>query len=234
MNNELVSSTPTTTEIAENATRFAEFLSSETVTPVRKTITIIPNIIKDILDVTLEHKQLKIQDAQTRRKIELAQKYLSIYNEKLQHQTNLERERIHANSNVIIAEITQKRDSELAKIEAEKRIQLEKIESNERLKKADLQSRHELGLQKMNNQLKMFQMALQASNQRYFRQMKSAAKIQKEFSQLIEVITKKISKGTATEYDYHLIANLASLKIQALEKNFNICNGFLDMFSKGE
>ena len=234
MNNELVSSTQIATEIAENATRFTEFLSSNTVAPVRKTITIIPNVIKDILDVTLEHKQLKLQDSQLRHKVELAQKYLVMYNENSKRQTSLELEKIHANSNMTIAEIAQKRDCELAKIETEKEMKLSQIESNEHLKKAELQSQYELGKQQLDNQMKMFQMALQESNQRFYTQMKSAEKIQAEFSQLIKVITKKIVKGTATEYEYKALDNLASLKIQALQNNFNISDGFLHMFARGD
>lgn len=68
MDNTSVSSSEMTTEIVENASRFTEFLSSETVAPVRKSITIIPNIVADILDVALQHKTLEIQDNQFKQK----------------------------------------------------------------------------------------------------------------------------------------------------------------------
>lgn len=46
-----------TDEIVENASRVTEFLSSETIAPVSKGLTIIPNIVKDILDVALRNKE---------------------------------------------------------------------------------------------------------------------------------------------------------------------------------
>lgn len=59
-------------EIVDNASDFTEFLASESIVPIRKNITLIPNIVKDILDVVLDNRRLKIQDNQLKRKVELA------------------------------------------------------------------------------------------------------------------------------------------------------------------
>ena len=67
----IIPSSQISEEIVSNAIRFTEFLSSENVVPVRNSISIIPNVVADILDVALKHKTLKIQDSQFRRKAEL-------------------------------------------------------------------------------------------------------------------------------------------------------------------
>jgi hypothetical protein len=112
MNDELVPYSAV--KVVENASRFAEFLSSDTVAPVRTSITIIPNIVKDFLSIALEHKQLKIQDRQFRRRVELAQRYLDLHERNSQRQYSVELERIRANSEVAISEINQQRDRGLA------------------------------------------------------------------------------------------------------------------------
>ena len=86
MENQLAISSDMTTEVIDNASRFTEFLSSETVAPVRKSLTLIPNIIADILNVALENEKLKRQDKQFERKAEIIQSYLELQDRNLQRQ----------------------------------------------------------------------------------------------------------------------------------------------------
>lgn len=230
MDNQLEIYPSLSNEIVDNASHFTEFLSSDTVDPVRNTITVIPNIIKDILDVALENKKLKIQDSQFRRKAELAQRYLEFQDKNAQRKYHIELEKIHAQSETAIAEIEQKRDVELANIESTKITQLQKIESDERIELAKIQSKYELALQKQIYERKMFEKALRESNKRYKRQMKIIEKVQSELNALIRAITNKMINGTASDYEYRLLEQFSSLKIQALDKSFDISKGFLSMF----
>lgn len=76
----------------------------------------------------------------------------------------------------------------------------------------------------------MFEKALRESNKRYKRQMKNIEKVQSELNALIRAITNKMMNGTASDYEYKLLEHFSSLKIQALDKSFDISEGFLNMF----
>lgn len=153
MDNQLEAYSSVSNEIIDNASHFTEFLSSDTVEPVRNTITIIPNIVKDILDVALENKKIKIQDSQFRRKAELAQHYLEFQDKNAQRNYHIELEKIHAQADTVIAEVEQKRDVELAQIESTKRTQLQKIQSDEHIELVKIQSKYELARQKQINEI---------------------------------------------------------------------------------
>ena len=230
MDNQLEVYPSISNEIVDNASHFTEFLSSDTVDPVRNTITVIPNIIKDILDVALENKKLKIRDGQFRRKAELAQRYLEFQDKNAQRKYHIELEKIHAQADAAIAEIEQKRDVELDHIESTKIRQLQKIESDERIELTKIQSKYELARQKQINERRMFEKALRESNRRYKRQMKNIEKVQSELNALIRAITNKMMNGTVSDYEYRLLEHFSSLKIQALDKSFDISEGFLNMF----
>lgn len=229
MDNQLEIYPSISNEIVDNASHFTEFLSSDTVDPVRNTITVIPNIIKDILDVALENKKLKIQDGQFRRKAELAQRYLEFQDKNAQRKYHIELEKIHAQADAAVAEIEQKHDIELAHIESTKITQLQKIESDEYIELTKIQSKYELARQKQINERKMFEKALRESNKRYKRQMKNIEKVQSELNALIRAITNKMMSGTVSDYEYKLLEHFSSLKIQALNKSFDISEGFLNM-----
>lgn len=57
MDNQLEIYSSITNEIVDITSHYTEFLSSDMVEPVRNMITIIPNIVKNILDVALENKK---------------------------------------------------------------------------------------------------------------------------------------------------------------------------------
>lgn len=234
MDNQLEDYSSVTNEIVDNASQFTDFLTSDAVEPVRNTITIIPNVVKDILDVALENKKLKIQDSQFRRKAELAQHYLEFQDKNAKRKYHIELEKIHAQVDTFIAEVEQKREVELTHIESTKRAQLQKIQSDERIKLTKIQSKYELARQKQKNEKEMFEKALQESNKRYKMQMRNVEKIQSELNSLIKVITNKMKKGTINDYDYKLLVELSNLKIQALDKSFDISEGILNMFVGGE
>lgn len=233
MSTQLSAPTQLSNEIIDNASQFAEFLSSETIAPIRKTITLIPNVIKDIFDVALQHKQLRIQDKNYRRKAELAKKCLELQDIQSQRQYRVELERIRTSSDTAITEIKSNCKSSIAKINAETATKLAQIESDERMKLTEIYSQHDLNLKKIDNERKMFSEALRESNRRYNIQIKNIEKVQFELSQIINAITKKIIAGTATTYEYSLIEFLSSAKIQALDKSFNLSDSFLNMFSGG-
>ena len=44
---------------------------------------------------------------------------------------------------------------------------------------------------------------------------------------------KRVSQKKATEYEYKLLEHLTALKVQTLDKTFNISEGFMDVFSQG-
>jgi len=217
----------------ENASRFTEFLSSEAVAPISTSITIIPNIIKDILNVVLEHKQLKIQDKQFRRKAELAQQFLTLHDKHSQRLFQAEIEKVHTNANAIIADIEQRREVGLAQIESDKQVQLRKINAYERTQIKDIESHYKQEHQRLAAEKEMFQKALRESSKQFDRQMRRWEEAQAELTQLINVIKNKIVKGTANEYEYELLGKLSMFKIHALDKSFDISQGFLEMFSGG-
>lgn len=234
MNNQLEVYPSVTNEIVDNASRFTEFLSSDIVEPVRNKITIIPNIVKDILDVALENKKLKIQDSQFRRKAILAQHYLEFQDKEAQRKYHIELEKIHTQADTVIAEVERKRDIELANIESTKRTQLKKIQSDERIELTKIQFKYELARQKQINEKEMFEKVLRESNKRYERQMRNVEKIQSELNDLIKMITHKMINGTLSDYECKLLEQFSYLKIQTLDKSFDISEGLLKMFVGGE
>lgn len=233
MDNQLAMSSDMTTEVIDNANRFTEFLSSETVAPVRKSITLIPNIIADILYVALENKKLKMQDKQFERKAEIARSCLELQDRNLQRQFHVELEKIHMEAETRIAVETQKCNLKLEEIRSNQKNQLEKIKSDEYIKIAEIKYQYELIRQKQERDKEFFLKKLHESNRQFNRKMKNAEKVQSELSQLIKVITNKIMKGTANNYEYKLLERLSKLKIQTLEKTFDISEGFLDIFMEG-
>lgn len=234
MDNQLEAYSSVTSEIVDNANHFTEFLSSDTVEPVRKTITIIPNIVKDILDVALENKKLKIRDSQFRQKAKLAQQYLEFQDKNAQRKYHIELEKIRIQTDTAIAEIEQKRDIELANIELTKRTQLQKMESSERIELQKIQSQYELARQKQIQEKQIFEKALRESNKRYKRQMRNVEKVQSELNSLIKVITNKMMNGTVSDYECKLLEHFSNLKIQALDKSFDLSEELLNMFARGE
>ncbi len=227
-----LTTTDVSTEIINNASSFAEFLASDTIAPIRKTITIIPNVIKDILDVGLEHKQLRIQDRNLRRKAELAKQFLELQDINSQRQYRVELERIRATSDVSIAEINRDRDTTLSQIKSTERQRLAEIRSNEKVKIAELKVQYEIEMQRINNQREMFNEALHESNKRFNNQIKIVQETQEELSKVIDAIMKNVMSGNATDYQRQLLNNLLKLKVQALDNTFDISEGFLDMFSR--
>lgn len=234
MDNQLEDYSSVTNEIVDNASQFTDFLTSDAVEPVRNTITIIPNVVKDILDVALENKKLKIQDSQFRRKAELAQHYLEFQDKNAKRKYHIELEKIHAQVDTFIAEVEQKREVELTHIESTKRAQLQKIQSDERIELTKIRSKYELARQKQINEKEMFEKALRESNKRYKRQMRNVEKVQSELNSLMKVITNKMMNGTVSDYECKLLEHFSNLKIQALDKSFDISEGILKMFVGGE
>jgi len=231
---EIVPSSQISEEIVKNASRFTEFLSSENVVPVRKSISIIPNVVADILDVALKHKTLRIQDSQFRRKAELALNYLKVQDNHSQRQFRLELERIHSQTESSIVKIEQKREIQLAQIKMAERTQLRKIASEEKIRIAEMRMQHELELQRLKKEKDMFYKALHERSKQFNAQMRKSEKLQAEFMCLINVLSNKIMCGTAVEYDYKMMEHLASLKVQALDSSFDVTEGFLNLFVQGE
>ena len=223
MDNQLAMSSEMTTEVIDSAKRFTDFLSSETVSPVRTSITLIPNIVADILNVALENKKLKMQNKQFERKTELARRYLDLHDKNAQYQLQLQLETIHTRAEIEISEIKQRCDVELKQIESNEKIELKKIKSHERVKIAEIETQYKLARQRQERDKFLFLKALHESNLRFNRKMESNEKAQSEFSLLIRMIMNKIVKGVASSYECKLLEKL-------LELNFDISEGFLDIF----
>ena len=222
MSNTDFSSTSLSTEIVRNANLFNEFLESDTVAPVRKSIHLIPDIVADILDYALQRKTLKNQKAQFERKADLAESYIKALDRHSQRQLEQQITTIRIQTEVNIAEIHQKRDIELAH-----------IKSNECIRLAEIHTQYELTRQKQETQKTIMLKAMQESNYRFNQQMDSINRVQKELDVLINSIMKRVSQKKATEYEYKLLEHLTALKVQTLDKTFNISEGFMDVFSQG-
>lgn len=211
-----------TDEIVENASQFTEFLSSETIAPVSKGLTIIPNVVKDILDAALQNKQIRIQNIQFMKKAELASEYLELHDRNAQRKYNIAMEEIRAHKDITVAEI-----------ESNKQMRLIEIQSNECIEMERLKNQYDLERQKQENQIEIFKGVLRESSERYSRKMENHEKLQKEFSVLIDALLNKMVNNTASSADYKIFEELTKLKVQALYDSFNISEGFIDMFTKG-
>lgn len=222
MSNTDFSSTSLSTEIVRNANLFNEFLESDTVAPVRKSIHLIPDIVADILDHTLQRKALKNQKAQFERKADLAESYIKALDRHSQRQLEQQITTIRIQTEAKIAEIHQNRDVELAQ-----------IESNERIRLAEIHTQYELARQKQETQKTIMLKAMQESNYRFNQQIYSMNRVQKELDELINSIMKRITQGKATAYEHKLLTHLTVLKVQTLDKAFNISEGFMNLFSQG-
>ena len=98
---------------------------------------------------------------------------------------------------------------------------------------AEIHTQYELTRQKQETQKTIMLKAMQESNYRFNQQMDSINRVQKELDVLINSIMKRVSQKKATEYEYKLLEHLTALKVQTLDKTFNISEGFMDVFSQG-
>jgi isopropylmalate/homocitrate/citramalate synthase len=112
-------------------------------------------------------------------------------------------------------------------------MQLYRIQSEENIKISEINAQYEVAIKKQEQDRELFIKALKESNYRFNRQTKNAEKLQAEFSQLIRAITKKMINGHTTQYECKMLEHFTSLKVQALEKSFNVSEGFLNMFTGG-
>lgn len=120
----------------------------------------------------------------------------------------------------------------LSQIKSTERQRLAEIRSNEKTKIAELKVHYEIEMQRINNQKEMFNAALHESNKRFNNQIKIVKETQDELSKMIDAIMKNVLSGNATDYQCQLLKSLTELKIQAVDKTFDISEGFLDMFSR--
>ena len=152
--------------IIDNAGRFMNFLSSDTVRPIRSTLSIIPSVVSKIMDLALERKRLAVQENDSKRKAAMFQDYLSTqdriskrelqYKEKesirgaalqdreSQRRYALEIERIRAEADSIMEEINYRRETAAAGIQANMQVRLEAIRAGERVRIEEIRLQYEL------------------------------------------------------------------------------------------
>lgn len=215
--------------IIENAEKFSEFLSSEPIRSIQPKITIIPNLLNDILNYAIECKKVKSDNNRIRSQTELANKYLDLQERNSQRYYAAEIEKSHMNAEVKIQEIEYQTQVKLADIKADEHKQLEQIRSNEHIQITKLKSDYELALKRQNNDMKKFLKTLKESNYRFKCEIKNLSKVQAELGELIKVITIRITQGQATTQDYDLLKQITLLKVQALDKNFDISEGLMSI-----
>lgn len=233
MKNELIPIENINNEVIEGANKFVEFLSSDTVANVRPTITVIPNIIKDILNVGLEHKELKIKDRNLRRKEEIAKGYLEVLDKHSQRNQIVRLEEIRSEFAIANAKVANECTVQLEKIKTEKEYRIAQIKSNEAVSLSEIKAKYEIEMQKINEKKIAFSKSVDSSNRQFDRKMKNAEKIQEEFTAIINSLTIKMKKSALNEYELNLYIHLTQLKMQALLNTFDLKNELIDFFGKG-
>ncbi len=232
MDNELFVET-NATPILENASKFNDFLSSETIKPVRSKLKIIPNIVQDICDFILENRQQKMQERQFNTKVELFHQTLKARDRDSQRKYDFEIEKIHLDAKTKIYESNNIRDAKLAEVEANKLVHLAKIRSNEKTKIKEIESNYKLEKKRLDNSYESFNKLLKESNRRFNSQIKNFEKVQSDFSNIINAITQKLISGKASEYELELLKQLSVLKTQCFDKDFDVSYGLISMFGEG-
>lgn len=231
MRNELTSKTKeVTTEIIDNATNFKDFLSSDEVKPIRKSLKIIPNVIDDIINVILENKRLNIENKQFIRKAEMLDKYLDLKDKDLQRQYYYELEKIHIEAETEIMKENNRYDVQLEEIKSYEKMQLKQIESDEKKRIAELRIQYDLVRQEQERKREQFNRILDESNRRFDRKMIQAKQVQKELTKILRILTTKLIKGTANDLDCKLISQLSEMKVKVLDDTFNIVEEFVNIF----
>lgn len=231
MDTQLANQTSIITPVLENAGKFNDFLSSETMEPVRSGLKIIPDIIQDICDFCLENKKLKMYDKQFKIKADLFQQTIELQNANSLRKYELNKEQMRLNANIKNADINKARDITLAKIEANKQTQISKITSEEKIQLEEIKTKYNLEIKKQNDKYKAFVKILTESNTRFKARIKHLNKIQSDFNDIIKAITQKIINGNASEYEYDLLKHITTLlDKQCSEENFDITVGLINMF----
>lgn len=218
-------------EIIDNACKFVNLLTSEEMAETRNKLTIIPNVLKEILALPLENKKLNIQNQNTLRKAELAKEYLSVFDKASARNHDIKLAQIKSEFAVVMSNIEKERRIKLAEIENSKQTSLRKIEMDERIELAKLQSYHDLELRKLEEKSNTFQKWLDESNKRFFAKINQHAKLQNEFTIIINHL---ISKSNLDESELKTVQMLINAKTNAMNNAFDLRSEFLDFFYKGE
>jgi len=232
-------------EIFDKASEFTRFLSSETIRPIRRSLSIIPSVIRDISDFFLDLKRLKIDEKTSAAKAELIGQYIAIQerdsqrrfaleSEKIQKQYALEMHKISTETETTLAKIDKRRTVELADIEKETTLGLEMIRAEGYAKLADIKRQYDIERRRQDFSLKKFMEALRESARRYDCDLRDRAKTQSELTKIIEVLTGKMAVGQLTSSEMEYLLHLTKFKVELTQcKTFDISEGFIKMFSGG-
>lgn len=234
MSNEIIDIDPVNKEIVDGAGKFVDLLASDSFEKVRPTINIIPNVIKDILDISLEHKELKIKDRNYKRKTELVKEYLNVLNQHSQRSYNIKLREIESEFALVNAKIDSERQSKIYEIESEKEYQICKIKSSEKVSIKEINNKYKLEMKKIESKKNAFDKWLKITNNQFKRKMKSTEKLQNELTIIINTLITKMQTKTLNDYEYNLLSHFTKLKVQALENSFNLEMELIKFFSSEE
>lgn len=222
MSTELLPYNQTETNIIENAEKFSKYLSSEAVNPIRPSLTIIPNALKDILNYLIERRVLKEEDKKFDTKTKLANKSLELQERNSRRKYNLEINKVQEEAGIAIREIEQQEIIALKKIKSEERTELAKINTD-----------YNLARIQQDNEMKMFLKGLKESGRRFDKCMQEKIKFQEELSQIISLITNKMVKGRVSKEEYTILNQAITMKKEALANQFDMSEILVKIFGEG-
>lgn len=212
---------PVTANIIEGANNFSAFLACDIPDLVRSKISIIPNFVKDILDVALEYKKVKIQDKQFKRKAEIAEQFIKLQDNNSKRHFSSELARINSNEKTAIKEIEQRKECTLAQIKANENIEITKLTMQYKMK-----------MKKLNEQADRFSKILKEDQRRFDLKTQERQEIIKELTHIISLITLKISSDQASDKDINMLCSVSDLLIQFQKDSVDIEEEFLKFFIK--
>lgn len=222
----------------DNVTKFTEFLSSASSSPVKPSISILPNIIKDFLGIALENKKINVENRQFREKIKVINRMLDIHESSLKSKHKMELDRMKADTQIRLHEIESDREVSLIRIEAEKEMALDRIASDERTKMTELHVQYEVAQKEQEHEMSMFKQELQESSRRFnkltefmLKEFAEKQKLRKDFDELLKVIKERIEKRTVTNYEMDLFIHLTTLKVESFKSSFDLTEGLINMFN---
>ena len=202
----------TNAQIVDNVCKFVNLLGTEEMSETTSKLTIIPNILKDILSLPLEHKRLNIQNQNTLIKAELAKQYLTLVDQNNARDHKLQREKIISDFSIAMHQI-----------ETQERTTLEKYKLD-----------YELEIRRIDEKSKAFHRWFDLLNKEIDAKSKERSEAQKELTLVMKALTSKLlSAGTLSEYENQVLQMVIKAITDLCQKS-DLQSILLDFFTNRE
>ncbi|MDO5433844.1 hypothetical protein [Eubacterium sp.] len=219
--------------------KFYNFLNEAKNGNPKLSISIIPNVVKDIASVALDFKKVKIENKQFEKKCQLLDKVLDLKGYEVQKNYEARIYEIEAKKEIELSKIENDTKKILKQINSELEIALCKIQTEEKIKIHELNSQYEYLKNEQNIALKKYYASLNEQKRKFDKKfalftlsMKEKQALRDDLREYSNYIKKKMFNGRASQEDQKFILKLMEIQVKTYEDNFNLANAIVEVFSE--